>query len=332
MPKVSICIPTYKRPDLLKVAIDSCLAQTFQDFEIVVSDNSPDNRSEEMVRSISANRPIRYVRNTTDLGQAVNVNKLFALAAGEFLVLVHDDNFQVPTALEDLLKPLQEHPEVVASFGKHYLARNDGSILDSESERVNQHYFKTDDRANSVQRSAWSALAGQLPGDGYMVRTAAARKTLYRDDPDVGDACDVEFGYRLAQLGEFFFVGNYTHVYRLTEGSLSSKGLRVLLSKHYFLVKRWTVPSDLEGLRRDMLRYLAPAAVNGCLLTSARGKALSILLGPNYPWKRDFVKGVVQFGLVFAPRATTETIIKHKSRRQDAGSTAWLHSPRAGGD
>jgi glycosyltransferase involved in cell wall biosynthesis len=62
MPKVSICILTHKRADLLKVAIDSCLAQTFQDFEIVVSDNSPDNRSKEMVRSISANRPIRYVK------------------------------------------------------------------------------------------------------------------------------------------------------------------------------------------------------------------------------------------------------------------------------
>ena len=36
MPKVSICIPTYKRPELLKVALDSCLAQTFKDFEVVI--------------------------------------------------------------------------------------------------------------------------------------------------------------------------------------------------------------------------------------------------------------------------------------------------------
>ncbi len=328
MAKVSICIPTYKRPDLIKVAIASCLAQTFQDFEIVIGDNSPDIRTEDVVRNISAIQPIRYFRNPSGLSPAQNVNRLFNLAAGEFLLLLHDDNFQMPTAVEDLLKPLLEHPSVVASFGKHYLARNDGSILEPESEMVNQHYFRTKERANSVQRSIWSALAGQMPGDGYMVRTAAARKTLYRDHPDVGDACDFEFGYRLAQLGEFFFVGNYTHVYRQTDESVSSRGLRVLLSKSYFLVKSWTVPSDLEGLRRGMLRYLAPAAVNGCLLAARRGEALSILLGPNYPWKREFMKGAVQFGLAFAPRSATEIIIKHKSRQ--TGATAWLYSPRAG--
>jgi glycosyltransferase involved in cell wall biosynthesis len=57
MPKVSICIPTYKHPDLLKVAVDSRLAQTFQDFEVVISDDSPDTRTEEMFRNISAKQP-----------------------------------------------------------------------------------------------------------------------------------------------------------------------------------------------------------------------------------------------------------------------------------
>ena len=43
-----------------------------------------------------------YVRNHAGTGQASNVNQLFGLAEGEFLVLLHDDNFLMPTALEDL--------------------------------------------------------------------------------------------------------------------------------------------------------------------------------------------------------------------------------------
>ena len=116
MPKVSICIPTYKRPDLLRIAVDSCLAQTFEDFDIVISDDSPDTRTEEMVQDISARVPIRYFRNVPGLGQAKNVNQLFKSAAGEFLLLLHDDNFLMPTALEDLIEPLEQHPSVVASF------------------------------------------------------------------------------------------------------------------------------------------------------------------------------------------------------------------------
>lgn len=316
MPKVSICIPTYKRPELLRVAVDSCLAQTFQGFEIVISDDSPDTRTEEMVRNISSKRRIRYVRNVPGLGQARNVNQLFSLASGEFLVLLHDDNFLMPNALEDLLKPLEETPTVVASFGKDYLATNDGVILDSESELANRRYSKTDDRADRVQRSAWSVLAAQFPPDGYMVRTAAASKTLYRDDPEVGEACDRDFAYRLAELGDFFFVGKYLHAYRITEESISSRGLRILLSKLYFMLQRRTVPDDLEGFRRDRLRDLAPVAVNGCLLMADRGNALKILIGPNYPWKREFVRGAIQLVLAFAPRATTEMIIKRNSQRK----------------
>jgi glycosyltransferase involved in cell wall biosynthesis len=317
MPKVSICIPTYQRPDLLKVAVDSCLAQTFQDCELIISDDSPDTRTEEMVRNLSPKHRIRYLHNVPGLGQARNVNQLFSLAAGEFLVLLHDDNFLMPSALEDLLKCLEENPTVVASFGKDYLAANDGTILDSESELVNRRYSKTDDRADRVQRSAWSVLAAQFPPDGYMVRTAAARKTLYRDDPDIGEACDGDFGCRLAELGDFFFVGKYLHAYRITEESISSGGLRILLSKLYFVLQKRTVPDDLEGARRDRLRDLAPVAVNGCLLMSDRNSALKILIGPNYPWKREFIKGAIQLALAFAPKAATEMIINRNSQHKE---------------
>jgi glycosyltransferase involved in cell wall biosynthesis len=316
VPQVSICIPTYKRPDLLKVALDSCLAQTFGDFEIIISDDSQDTRTEEMIDSFSSKQPIRYVRNVPGLGQARNVNQLFGLAGGEFLVLLHDDNFLMPSALEDLFMPLRQNPMVVASFGKDYLAANDGVILDSESEIVNRRYGKTDDRADRVQRSAWSVVAAQFPPDGYMVRTAAASKTLYRDNPEIGEACDRDFAYRLAELGEFFFVGKYLHAYRITEESISSGGLRILLSKLYFMLQNPAVPADLEGLRRDKLRDLAPTAVNGCLLTADRGNALKILIGPNYPWKREFIKGVVQFALALAPRVASEMIIGRNSRGQ----------------
>ncbi len=314
MPRVSICIPSYRRPDLLKVAVDSCLAQTFKDFEIVISDDSPDTRTEVMVRSLVANHPIRYVRNVPGLGQARNVNRLFDLAQGEFLVLLHDDNFLMPNALTDLIAPLQNNPSVIASLGKQYLTSHEGGVLDRESNAMNEQYCKTDNRANKIQRAEWSVLAGQFPPDGYMVRTAAARETLYRDDPDVGEACDADFSFRLSKLGEFFLVGEYVSAYRITQDSISSKGLRILLRQLYFIVQSQSVSADLRSVQQERLRGLAPAAVNGCLLSGERGRALRILLGRNYPWRRELLKGTVQFGLVFAPRSATSLVIHRKNR------------------
>ena len=181
MPKVSICIPTYKRPDLLKVALDSCLAQTFQDFEVVIVDDSPDVLTENMIRNMRATRAIEYVRNAHRTGQANSKNQLFDLATAEFIVMLHDDNILTPTALDDLIKPLQEHSAVVASFGKQYCLTNEGSILEGETAMMNKRYFRTDDRGDQVQQSEWSALVQQFPGDGFMIRSVVARKTRYRE-------------------------------------------------------------------------------------------------------------------------------------------------------
>ncbi len=302
MPTVSILIPTYKRPELLRMAIASCLAQTFQDFEIVVSDDSSDTRTAELIESLSANLPIRYVHNVPGLGQARNVNQLFHMAAGEFLVLLHDDNFLMPSALSDLIAPLRDK----------YLASHEGDILDLESKAVNERYSKTDDRANKIQRSEWSALAGQFPPAAYMAPTAAVRSTLYRDDPEVGQACDADFGYRLSRWGDFFFVGEYTSAYRVTRDSISSRGLQVLLSKKYFIMEKLSIPIDLENVRRVQLKRLAPVAVNGCLLTAARGKALRILFGENYPWRREFIKGGIQLCLALVPRVVSSLLIQRR--------------------
>jgi glycosyltransferase involved in cell wall biosynthesis len=313
-PAVSVCIPTCQRPDLLRLAIASCLAQTFQNFEILVHDDSLDTHTESMMRRISSNQSIHYVHNISRLGQAKNVNQLFRHAEGEFLVLLHDDDILVPTALEILITPLRNNPGVVASFGKQYVITHEGAILLPESEALNRKYYRTAAVANQIHRSTWSALVQQFPSDGYMVRTASACATLYRDDPEVGQACDAEFAYRLSQQGDFFFAGEYTSSYRRTQDSISAGGLRVHLSKLYFIARTLALPADLESVRRARLKELAPVAVSGCLLVSARAKALKILFGADYPWRREFVRGSVQFFLVFAPRFVSRAFIHFRWR------------------
>ena len=176
MPAVSICIPAYKRPELLRLAVKSCLAQTFTDFEIIMG-VIPGFAERRNDRSAASDSVYPVLSKLTTARQAKNVNQLFAQAQGEFLVLLHDDDILQPNALEALIRPLQQNPDLVASFGKQLVINSDGDVLQPESESLNRKYCRTDQRANRVQRSAWAALVQQLPCDGYMVRTAAARAT-----------------------------------------------------------------------------------------------------------------------------------------------------------
>lgn len=90
-PRVSVCIPTYRGAETLAAAIESVLAQTHADFElIVVDDASPDDTAAVVARFTDPR--LRYVRNMRNLGPEGNWNHCLALARGTyFKLLPHDD-------------------------------------------------------------------------------------------------------------------------------------------------------------------------------------------------------------------------------------------------
>ena len=97
--KFTIAIPVYNRPEYLRQAIRSCLAQTVPDFEIVVSDDcSPDDLG-SVVSSFGDSR-ISYHRSMERLGAARNHQLSVSLSQGEYVVNLHSDDLLLPTYLE----------------------------------------------------------------------------------------------------------------------------------------------------------------------------------------------------------------------------------------
>ena len=106
-PLVSIILPTYKRAHVLPYAINSVLAQTYPNWElIVVSDNSPDN-TEEVVKSFDDPR-IRFLRNDFNLKLPRTLNRGFSLAEGDYLTWTSDDNMLAPEAIARMVETLRE--------------------------------------------------------------------------------------------------------------------------------------------------------------------------------------------------------------------------------
>jgi len=92
MPLVSVCIPSYNRPDLLKRCLDSVLSQTFRDFEVIISDDSTNDEIKELLKTYSDKR-IRYQLNRPSLGSPKNWNKAMDLASGELIKILHHDDY-----------------------------------------------------------------------------------------------------------------------------------------------------------------------------------------------------------------------------------------------
>lgn len=99
-PLVSVCIPTYKNPELLNRCLKSIFEQSYSNFELIITDDSPDDAVAEVVKNYEDSR-IKYIKNTTPLGSPENWNEGLRQAKGDYIkIMHHDDWFAVPDALQ----------------------------------------------------------------------------------------------------------------------------------------------------------------------------------------------------------------------------------------
>lgn len=114
--KVSICIPAYKQPEFLKRCLDSVFEQSYTDYEVIITDDSPDNEIEKLVNTYSDNR-INYYHNIPALGSPTNWNKGIEQAKGEYIkILHHDDWFTYKYSLQKFVDVMEDHPDAEIIF------------------------------------------------------------------------------------------------------------------------------------------------------------------------------------------------------------------------
>lgn len=115
---VSICIPTYNQVKSLKRCLDSILMQTYNLFEIIITDDSDSNIVEDFLRKYDFKKiPFRYLKNTEQLGSPQNWNKCIQLASGKYIkVLHHDDWFTYSNSLQIFVDTLENNCEASIGF------------------------------------------------------------------------------------------------------------------------------------------------------------------------------------------------------------------------
>lgn len=112
-PKISVIVPTRNRARTLRHTLRTCLSQTFDDFEVIVSDNFSDDETQELLASIDDPR-LRPVRTKSYISMARNFQNGLAHARGEAILFIGDDDGLLPFGLELLARALDAHPEVDA--------------------------------------------------------------------------------------------------------------------------------------------------------------------------------------------------------------------------
>lgn len=116
-PTISVGLPVCNGERYLEESIDSILAQTYTDFELIISDNASTDSTEDICRRYAAgDARVRYHRNQKNIGGGQNHCRVFSLASGRYFRFAAHDDVCAPELLALCLEALELHPEAVLSY------------------------------------------------------------------------------------------------------------------------------------------------------------------------------------------------------------------------
>ncbi len=129
-PKVSLGMPVYNAQRFLREVIDSILAQTFTDFELIISDNGSTDDTEAICKEyVSRDSRVQYHPNDrTNHGPGWNYNRTEALAQGEYFRWAAADDVLAPTLLEKCVAALDADQSAVMAWPKTQIIDDQGRV------------------------------------------------------------------------------------------------------------------------------------------------------------------------------------------------------------
>ncbi len=180
MPRVSIGLPVYNGETYLAETIDSVLAQTFEDFELIICDNASTDRTERICREYAErDARIRYFRNQRNLGAAKNFNRSFELSTGEYFKWIAADSAIEPGFLARCVEILDQNPTVILAC-TNYIGRseitNTTHVIDVDLSlrfgRAHQRFREFIDRlvSRNAILSIWGLMRSSVLKETHLIR------------------------------------------------------------------------------------------------------------------------------------------------------------------
>jgi glycosyltransferase involved in cell wall biosynthesis len=153
-PLVSVIIPTYNRLGYLEKAIQSVVSQSYSCLEIIVSDDCSPQNPQTLIDSFN-DRRIVFRRNSTNLGNGLNVANAFQAAQGKYVASLNDDDNWDPDFLARLIQPLENNEMLAVAFCDHYIINADG-MVQYDLTVENSRRWQRDRLAAGVHQPFWT--------------------------------------------------------------------------------------------------------------------------------------------------------------------------------
>lgn len=237
-PLVSVLIPCYNHEIFLPDCLDSILGQTYQNIELLICDDcSPDNSwaviqaYEERLRQRFVR--VKLMRNQVNCGVTKNVNRMLAMAKGQFVKTIASDDAMASSAIEEMAAYLSENPKVNVVVTNGLKVPEEQRYPDFESK---EKIYKSTPDFSAEGFFERVARRNEISAPAAMVRMIVYEKYgLYDENVKVED---YEFWLRILQNGEtrFGFLNEELLYYRINANSMTSLSANAGLARRRKLI------------------------------------------------------------------------------------------------
>lgn len=222
---VTVCIPTYNRPDLLRQSLQSVLWQSFADFEVIVSDNGSQTDTAAVIAEFGDPR-VKLDRLDENIGLYRNLSRALRLGTGKYRMMLPDDDLMLPGNLERKVRFFEAHPNVGLVHSAFRYLNADG-LPNGPVTKWTPHEVDT------VQPGKDFVGLSLAQGGVVCVSSVLLRSDLVADeifDEADGPYCDLALWMRVAMKGDVGFLAEGLSGYRVHVSSASS-GFRLVEKK-----------------------------------------------------------------------------------------------------
>lgn len=189
-PLISVSLPVYNGENFIAAAIECVLNQTVTDLELIITDNTSTDRTEEICKAyVEKDSRVRYIRQEKNLGVTLNFNRGYHEATGKYFKWITHDDLITPDCLEKSIAMLEANPGSVLAHSRiHLIDENDQTI-----EYYDTGLEKIGDPRQSVRFGEMILKPHQcLECDGVMPREAVGKTALYGSFPGADRALITE--------------------------------------------------------------------------------------------------------------------------------------------
>ncbi len=241
-PKISICIPTFNRSDLLEKALKSVSVQTVKPFEVIVVDNASTDDTKEVVARYKK-WGVKYFCNRKNVGMANNWNVCIKKSKGDFLTFLHNDDVISPEWYQVMCKAVQDHPKV-KFFTSSLL------VIDADERVLHCYHTFSSSQLIPKEQAMRAFYTHLLPGLAPLASNLYHKSIFTKIggyDANMQTEADFEHSIKILKNYDVYYIHEPIFAYRvhakqgfdLQEQQKTFERELDRKANHYAIVKRW---------------------------------------------------------------------------------------------